>query len=108
MQIVLTDWISLFCRLYRVKRALLSAVETERFNVDCRRGYDVGLVLCVKVIEIRLVLEVVSINLAAVNNIVRLNIVGELFDVKRNVFLCENLFCNFKDFRVRSRAMLQL
>lgn len=64
-------------------------------------GDDVGIVLLVEIIEVGLVLEVVRVNFAGLNNVVGLDIVGELLDVKGNALSCEYLFGNGEDFGVR-------
>ena len=64
-------------------------------------GDDVGIVLLVEIIEVGLVLEVVRVNFAGLNNVVGLDIVGELLDVKGHALSCEYLFGNGEDFGVR-------
>ncbi len=58
-------------------------------------------VLIVEVVEVGFVLEVVSVDFAAFYNVVRLNIVGKLFDIECYVFLCKNFFCNSKNLGMR-------
>ena len=50
--------------------------------MDIANGDDVRVVLLVEIVEVRLVLEVVCVDLAGLNNIVGLDIIFELFDVK--------------------------
>ena len=48
-------------------------------------------------------LEIVCENVAAVNNLVGLNVIGEFNNLKGYVFLCKDIFRYFKDFCMRSR-----
>ena len=62
-----------------------------------------GSVFCVEIVKIRNVLEIVCENVAAVNNLVGLNVIGEFNNLKGYVFLCKDIFRYFKDFCMRSR-----
>ena len=46
-------------------------------------------------------LEVVCVELAAVNNVVGLNVVGVLLDFESDILLCEDILDNAEDFSVR-------
>ena len=65
--------------------------------MDSRYRYNVGSVLLVEVIQIRLVLEVVCVYLAAVYYIVRLYIVCELHNIQGDVLLSQDIFCQLQD-----------
>ena len=56
---------------------LFSAVQCNRLYVDRADRYDVRTVILVKVLQIRQMLEVVGVNLAALYNVVRLYIIGK-------------------------------
>ena len=77
----------------RVERGLLAAVYSHRLNVNCADGNDVSTVLGVEIIKIGGVLEIVCVNLAAVNNLVGDDVVGVLFDIESDVLLCKNILC---------------
>lgn len=47
--------------------------------MDSCHGYLVGSVLLVEIVQIRLVLEVVDVYLSALNHVVRLYVICELF-----------------------------
>ena len=59
--------------------------------MDIANGDDVRVVLLVEIVEVRLVLEVVCVDLAGLNNIVGLDIIFELFDVKGDALSGEDL-----------------
>ena len=71
--------------------------------MDCRYGNKLCTVFGVEVLEIREMLEVVCVELAAVYNVVRLNVVGIFLDVKRNILLLEYILYNRQNFGVRCR-----
>ena len=70
--------------------------------MNCADGNNVGSVFCVEIVKIRNVLEIVCENVAAVNNLVGLNVIGEFNNLKGYVFLCKDVFRYFKDFCMRS------
>ena len=70
--------------------------------MDCADGNNMSSVFGIKIIKVRSMLEVVCKNIAAVNNLVGLDIVGKFDDLKGDFFLGKNLFCYLKDFRMRS------
>ena len=67
-------------------------------------GNDIGSVFCVIGIEVRSMLEIVSIDFACGKGFIRKNIVGEFYDFKGPAVCCKNFFCNFKNFCMRSRG----
>ena len=69
--------------------------------MDCRYGNKLCTVFGVEVLEIREMLEVIGVELAAVYNVVRLNVVGIFLDVKRNILILENILYNCQNFGVR-------
>ena len=68
--------------------------------MDSRNRYHLCAVFLIEVFKVRQVLEIVCVDLAAVNNIVRLNIIGKFLNVKRYILFLKNLFCNRKYFGV--------
>ena len=69
--------------------------------MDGKNGNKVGAVLCVEVIEVRNVLEVVSIDFSAFYYVVRLHIVGEFLDCKSDVLFCKDFLSYCENFFVR-------
>lgn len=69
--------------------------------MDIANGDDVRVVLLVEIVEVRLVLEVVCVDLAGLNNIVGLDIIFELFDVKGDALSGKDLLGNGEDLGVR-------
>lgn len=91
----------IFLLVQRVKAGLLAAVEAHRLHVDDQNGDEVRAVLGVEVIQIRNVLEVVGVNLAALHDVVRLDVVGELLDVEGDVLRGQDLLGDGEDLGVR-------
>ena len=91
----------LFCR-QSIKSCLLAAVKAHRLNMDSCCGHDISSLFSIEIVKIREMLEVVCIYLAAVNNIVRLYIVGENLNVKCDVLCCKDILCDRKDLRLVS------
>ena len=58
-------------------------------------------VLSIEVVKVRNVLEVVGVDLAAVNHVVGLDIVGEFENLKSDAFFGKDLLGNCKDLSVR-------
>ena len=71
--------------------------------MDSRNRNNVCSVLLVEIVKIGLVLEIVGVKLAAVNNIVRLNIIVKFLDFQLNILFGKNFLCNGKYLSVRSR-----
>lgn len=69
--------------------------------MDIANGDDVRVVLLVEIVEVRLVLEVVCVDLAGLNNIVGLDIIFELFDVKSDALSGKDLLGNGENLGVR-------
>ena len=69
--------------------------------MDSADRNNVCAVFLVEILKVRKMLEVVCINLAAVNNLVRLNIVREFLDVKSNVLFGKDFLDYGKNFGVR-------
>ena len=69
--------------------------------MDCADRNNVCAVFLVEILKVRKMLEVVCVNLAAVNNLVRLNIVREFLDVKSNVLFGKDFLDYGKNFGVR-------
>ena len=70
---------------------------------SCNR-YDVCSVLCVEIVKVRNVLEVVCIDFAAFYYIVRLYVVGVLFNCKGDVFFCKDFLGYCQNFSVWCRG----
>ena len=68
--------------------------------MDSRNRYHLCAVFLIEVFKVRQVLEIVCVDLAAVNNIVRLNVIGKFLNVKRYILFLKNLLCNRKYFGV--------
>ena len=83
-----------------IKTCLFSAVYAHRLNMYRCNRYDLCSVLRIKVLKIGKVLEIVGVYFSAVNNIVRLNIIGKFLNVKRYILFLKNLLCNRKYFGV--------
>lgn len=73
--------------------------------MDIANGDDVRVVLLVEIVEVRLVLEVVCVDLAGLNNIVGLDIIFELFDVKSDALSGKDLLGNGENLGVRCGGM---
>ena len=85
-----------------VKAGLFAAVDAHRFYMDSADGNNMSAVFCVEVVKVRSVLEVVCENIAAVNNLIGLYIVGKLNDFEGDVFLGKDVLRYLEDFCVRS------
>ena len=70
--------------------------------MDNGNGYDVSTVLLVEVVKVRGMLEIVCVDFTVFNNVVRLNVIRELFDVECNALCCKDFLCNVKNLFVRS------
>ena len=68
--------------------------------MDNSNGNYVCAVLLVEVIKVRSMLEVVCVDFTGLNNIVRLNEIRELYNVKSDALCGKNLFGNLKNFLV--------
>ena len=69
--------------------------------MDIGRVHKVGALLFVEVVKIREVLEVVGVHFAAVDHLVRLDIVGEFHDLERDTEVGKDRFGNFQNLCVR-------
>ncbi len=65
--------------------------------MDGSNRYYMSTVLLIEIVEVGLMLEVVCIAVAAFNNIVRLYIVSELYDVEGYILLSEDGLDNAED-----------
>ncbi len=65
--------------------------------------HDLCAVLLVEVLKVGKVLEVVCIDLTTVNDLVGLDVIGELLNVKGDVLLGKYLSCNSQNLGVRCR-----
>ena len=66
--------------------------------MDSRNRNHLCAVLFIEVFKVRQVLEVVSVNFAAVNNVIRLNVIGKFLNVKRYILFLKNFLSNRKYF----------
>ena len=64
--------------------------------MDSRNRYHLCAVFFIEVFKVRQVLEVVCVNFAAVNNVVRLNVIGKFLNVKRYILFLKDFLCNRK------------
>ena len=70
--------------------------------MDACYGNYVRTVLSIEIIEIRNVLEVIGIDLSTFNNVIGLNIIGELNYLQGDTLLGKYILSNSKDFCMRS------
>ena len=85
-----------------VQRRLTTAVQAQRLYVNLCHRYEVRAVLGIEVVQIRNVLEVVGIDFAAFDDVVRYDVIGVLDDLQRDTLLSENLLRNLQNLGVRS------
>ncbi len=72
--------------------------------MDHRRDDNMRAVLRIEVLQIRNVLEIVCVHFTALHNIVRLNIIGKLLDIQRDIFFCKDLLRNLQNLCMRCRG----
>ena len=72
--------------------------------MDCTCTYQVSAILLIKGIEIWFVLEVVCIQIAGLQCVVRLYIISILYDLQIVALVCQKFSCSFQDLGVRCRA----
>ena len=82
--------------LQSVERGLLSAVESERLNMNGGNRNDVGVVFGVEVVKIGLVLEVVCQHGSVLHNIVGNDIITEFLNIEVYVLFGKDTLCNGK------------
>lgn len=82
--------------LESVKRGLLSAVESERLNVNGGSRNNVGVVFGVKIVKIGLMLEVVCQHGTVLHNIVGNDIITEFLNTRIYVLFGKDVLCNGK------------
>ena len=71
--------------------------------MDSRNRNNVCSVLLVEIVKIGLVLEIVGVKLAAVNNVVRLNIIVKFLNFQLNILFGKNFLYNSEYLSMRSR-----
>ena len=72
--------------------------------MDCTCTYQVSAILLIEGIQIWFVLEVVCIQIAGLQCVVRLYIVSILYDLQIVALVCQKVSCSFQDLSVRCRA----
>ena len=72
--------------------------------MDCACTYQMSAILLIKGIEIWFVLEVVCIQIAGLQCVVRLYIISILYDLQIVALVCQKVSCSFQDLSVRCRA----
>ena len=80
-----------------VQSGLLAAVQAHGLHVDRSSGDNLGAVLGVEVVQVGLMLEVVGVNFAAVNNQVGLDVVVELLDHEGDVLSSQDVLGDGQD-----------
>ena len=80
-----------------VQSGLLAAVQAHGLNVDRSSGDNLGAVLGVEVVQVGLMLEVVGVNFAAVNNQVGLDVVVEFLHFEGDVLGSQDVLGNGQD-----------
>ena len=88
--------------LNRAQVALLAAVDAHGLNVDTGNGDQVGALLLIEVVQVGLMLEVVGVALAILNDGVGDHIVIVLLDVQRNALVGQDLLADLQDLAVGS------
>ena len=88
--------------LDRAQVALLAAVDAHGLNVDTGNGDQVGALLLIEVVQVGLMLEVVGVALAILNDGVGDHIVIVLLDVQRNALVGQDLLADLQDLAVGS------
>ena len=89
------------CTVLDVRKvSALAGIDAERLIVDGTHRYDMGVVLCIEIIKIRLVLEVVGLDLSVLYCQVRLYIV--IVGNHLNVYAlgCQGLLCGLENLSV--------
>ena len=66
--------------------------------MDSRNRNHLCAVFFIEVFKVRQVLEVVCVNFAAVNNVVRLNVIGKFLNVKRYILFLKDFLSDRKYF----------
>ena len=72
--------------------------------MDCTCTYQVSAILLIEGIQIWFVLEVVCIQIAGLQCVVRLYIVSILYDLQIVALVCQKVSCSFQDLSMRCRA----
>ena len=83
---------------------LLAAVDAHGFYVDAGNGHQMGAVLCIEVVQIRLMLEIVGIALAVLNDVVGNDVVVVLLNIQRDALFSQNVLADLQNLAVRSRS----
>ena len=72
--------------------------------MDCACTYQMSAILLIEGIQIWFVLEVVCIQIAGLQCVVRLYIISILYDLQIVSLVCQKLSCSFQDLSMRCRA----
>ena len=83
--------------LDRAQVALFAAVDAHGLNVDAGNGDQVGALLLIEVVQVGLMLEVVGVALAILNDGVGDHVVIVLLDVQRNALVGQDLLADLQD-----------
>ena len=94
--------------LDRAQVALLAAVDAHGLNVDASNRDQVGALLLIEVVQVGLMLEVVGVALAILNDGVGDHIVIVLLDVQRNALVGQDLLADLQDLAVGAGVAAQL
>ena len=86
--------------LDRAQVALFAAVDAHGLNVDAGNGDQVGALLLIEVVQVGLMLEVVGVALAILNDGVGDHVVIVLLDVQRNALVGQDLLADLQDLAV--------
>ena len=88
----------------RCQTVLLAAVDAHRLHVDAGNRHQMGAVLCIEVVQIRLMLEIVGIALAVLNDVVGNDVVVVLLNIQRDALFGQNVLADLQNLAVRSRS----
>ena len=88
--------------LDRCQAVLLAAVDAHGLDVDAGDGHQMGTLLLVEVVQIRLMLEVVGVALAVLDDGVGDHIVVVLLDVQSDALSGQNVLADLQDLAVGS------
>ena len=86
--------------LDRAQVTLLAAVDAHGLNMDASNGDQVGALLLIEVVQVGLMLEVVGVALAILNDGVGDHIVIVLLDVQSDALVGQDLLADLQDLAV--------
>ena len=84
---------------------LLAAVDAHGLDVDASHGDQMSAVLLVEVVQVGLMLEVVGVDLAVLDDIVGLDVVIELLNIQGDALLGQDVLADLQDLAVGEPAL---